>query len=300
MSISYAKLVQNNTSNLQKKDLVVSNSILRSIDCAKLEKTDVQTLNNSTINDAKETRKTLNRQFKKTTLVVGRNDVDKTQVPIAEDVVKNYDELICMAQSRSEDVVVCSIMPHMNMSEMTTDVMEQVHSGLLSLCAEKENVCFIDVTSMFKLEDGSFNDGFMCEDGVHLTNRGVNKLAKLLELRVINKSEGCVTEFQQGGTQDQDSGWITKEIRIQNYRNDNNNSESNKDIIVTNVGKTITPEKTVIFLNPLIATNATKQATKPSFVIYIPNRKSAMGCQLNLIMIAFGLKIRLLIIYVIM
>ena len=39
---------------------------------------------------------------------------------------------------------------------------------------------------MFKLEDGSFNDGFMCEDGVHLTNRGVNKLAKLLELRVIN------------------------------------------------------------------------------------------------------------------
>ena len=164
----------------------------------------------------------------------------------------------------------------------------------------KRKCSFIDVTSMFKLEDGSFNDGFMCEDGVHLTNRGVNKLAKLLELRVINKSEGCVTEFQQGGTQDQDSGWITKEIRIQNYRNDNNNSESNKDIIVTNVGKTITPEKTVIFLNPLIATNATKQATKPSFVIYIPNRKSAMGCQLNLIMIAFGLKIRLLIIYVIM
>ena len=88
MNISYAKLVQNNTSNLQKKDLVVSNSILRSIDCGKLEKTDVRTLNNSTINDAKETMKTMNRQFKKTTLVVGRNDVDKTPVPIAEDVVK--------------------------------------------------------------------------------------------------------------------------------------------------------------------------------------------------------------------
>ena len=85
-----------------------------------------------------------------------------------------------MAQSLSEDVVVCSIMPHMNMSEMTSDVMEQVNSGLLSLCAEKENVSYIDVTSMFKLEDGSFNDGFMCEDGVHLTNRGVNKLEKLL------------------------------------------------------------------------------------------------------------------------
>ena len=36
MSISYAKMMQNNTSNLEKKDLVVSNSILRSIDCAKL------------------------------------------------------------------------------------------------------------------------------------------------------------------------------------------------------------------------------------------------------------------------
>ena len=222
MSISYAKMVQNNTSNLEKKDLVVSNSILRSIDCAKLEKTDVRTLNNSTINDAKETMTTMKRQFKKTTLVVGRNDVDKSPVPIAADVVKNYDELICMAQSRSEDVVVCSITPHMNMSEMTSDVMEQVNSGLLSLCAEKENVSFIDVTSMFKLEDGSFNDGFICEDGVHLTKRGVNKLAKLLELRVINKSVGCVTEFQQSGTQDHDGEWITKKRRVQNYRNNNN------------------------------------------------------------------------------
>ena len=165
---------------------------------------------------------TMKRQFKKTTLVVGRNDVDKTPVPIAADVVKNYDELICMAQSRSEDVVVCSIMPHMNMSEMTSDAMEQVNSGLLSLCAEKENVSFIDVTSMFKLEDGSFNDGFMCEDGVHLTNRGVIKLAKLLELCVINKTVGCVTEFQQSGTQYHDGEWITKKRRVQNYRNNNN------------------------------------------------------------------------------
>ena len=65
MSISYAKMVQNNTSNLEKRDLVVSNSILPSIDCANLEKTDVRTLNNSTINDAKETMKAMKRQFKK-------------------------------------------------------------------------------------------------------------------------------------------------------------------------------------------------------------------------------------------
>ena len=61
-----------------------------------------------------------------------------------------------------------------------------------------------------------------------------------------------------------------------------------KHIFVTNVGKTITL-KDCIFRDPLIATKATKQATKPSFVTCIPNRKSAMGCQLNLIMIAFGL-----------
>ena len=71
----------------------------------------MRTLNNSTINEAKETMKAMKRQFKKATLVVVRNDVDKTPVSIAEDV-KNYDEFICMAQSRSENVVVCSIMPH--------------------------------------------------------------------------------------------------------------------------------------------------------------------------------------------
>ena len=58
-------------------------------------------------------------------------------------LLKNYDELICMAQIHSEDVVVCSITPHMIMSEMTSDKMEQVNSGLLSLCAEKENVSLI-------------------------------------------------------------------------------------------------------------------------------------------------------------
>ena len=68
-----------------------------------------------------------------------------------------------------------------------------------------------------------------------------------------------------------------------------------KDIIVTNVGKIITPKKTVIFRDPLIATNATNQTTKPNFVTCIPNRKLAMCCQLNLIMISFGLIIVLLI-----
>ena len=152
--------------------------------------------------------------------------------------------------------------------------MEQVNSGLLSLCAGKEHVSFTDVTSMFKLEDGSFNNGFMCEDGVHLTNRGVNKLAKLLELRVINQSVGCVTEFQQSGTQDHDSGWITKKGRVQNYRNNNNNSEGDKRYYCYKCGETITPKKTVIFRDQLIAT---KQATKASFVTCIPNRKLAMG-----------------------
>ena len=146
----------------------------------------------------------------------------------------NFNELwsdFWAGDSLLTDIILChtyNIMPHMNMSEMTSDVMEQINSGLLSLCAEKENVSFIDVTSMFKLEDGSFNDGFMCEDRVHLTYRGVNKLAKLLELRVINKSVGCVTEFQHRGTQVHDSGWITRKRKVQNYRNNNNNSEGDK------------------------------------------------------------------------
>ena len=49
----------------REEDLLVSNCILRSIDCAKLEKTDVKTLNNSTMNDDKETMKAMKRQFKK-------------------------------------------------------------------------------------------------------------------------------------------------------------------------------------------------------------------------------------------
>ena len=201
-----------------------------------------------------------------------------------------------MTQSRSEDVMVCSIMPHMNMSEMTLDVMEQVNSGLLLLCVEKENVSFIDVTSMFKLEDGSFNDGFICEDGVHLTNRGVNKLTKLLELCVINKSEGCVTKFQQGGTQDHDSGWITKKRRVQNYRINNKNSEGDKKYYCYKCGESNHSKKDCHFPGSVNCNKCNKTGHKASFVTCIPNKKSAMGCQLNLIMIAFRLLIALLII----
>ena len=173
---------------------------------------------------------------------------------------------------------------------MTSDVLDFCHY------VQKKNVSFIDVTSMFKLRDGSFSDGYRCEDGVHLTNRGVNKLANLLELRVINKSVCCVTEFQQGGTQDHDGDWITKKRRVQNYRNKNNNSEGDKRYYCYKCVENNNSKKTVIFRDPLITTNATKQATKPSFVTCIPNRKLAMCCQLNLIMIAFGLIIILLII----
>ena len=65
MSISYTKMEQNITTNLEKKYLVVSNSILRSINFAKLEKTDVRTMNNSTNNDAKETMKAIKKHFNK-------------------------------------------------------------------------------------------------------------------------------------------------------------------------------------------------------------------------------------------
>ena len=60
-------------------------------------------------------------------------------------LLKNYDELICMAQIHSEDVVVCSIMPHMIMSEMTSDKMEQVNSGLLSLLSLRMALSMMDL-----------------------------------------------------------------------------------------------------------------------------------------------------------
>ena len=84
-----------------------------------------------------------------------------------------------------------------------------VNAELVALCEEKDKVTFVDIDPMFKLSDGSFNDGYLMGDGVHLTDKALNKIALKLNLRMKDKDGGCVTDRIQMRATFGDEGWLT-------------------------------------------------------------------------------------------
>ena len=132
------------------------------------------------------------------TLVVGGNDCDKPSPPSAESVRHDFEELINTSLSKSKSVTVCSIAPRVTTEEIK-ETISSVNAKLVALCEEKENVTFVDIDLMFKLSDGSFNDGYLMGDGVHLTDKALNKIALKLNLRMKYKDGGCVTDRMQMG-----------------------------------------------------------------------------------------------------
>ena len=63
------------------------------------------------------------------------------------------------------------------------------------LCTEKE-VEFVDNSPSFFLRDGSVNDGYLIQDGVHLTRRATNKLASNMKLRIKDCVSGVCRAAQ--------------------------------------------------------------------------------------------------------
>ena len=52
------------------------------------------------------------------------------------------------------------------------------------LCTEKEAE-FVDNSPSSFLRDGSVNDGYIIQDGIHLPRRATNKLASNMKLRIF-------------------------------------------------------------------------------------------------------------------
>ena len=100
------------------------------------------------------------------------------------------------------------------MVEGVNETIDAVNTGLTELCQRKE-VEFTDVSPIFKLNDGTINDGYFNDDGIHLNKHGLNKLAKRLRLRCNDEAEGYVRKTEalpRDGRQD--GLWATQGRRI--------------------------------------------------------------------------------------
>ena len=182
----------------QRSHVLIGSSIIRDVTEEKLHDTEVICKRGGNISDVKTVVENLNPGYESITLVVGGNDCGASSPKPAENIVSSFGGLIDSAKSKSQDVIVTSICPRLT-SEDTQERIEAVNAGLLAICNEREKVEFRDLSNIFKLADGSVNDGYIQKDGVHITQSAMNKIASKLNLKIKNQKEGvCKTERGNG------------------------------------------------------------------------------------------------------
>ena len=91
-----------------------------------------------------------------------------------------------------------NVLPRM-ISPDVTEKIAAVNAGI-QVTWDAKGVTFADNTSSFYLRDGSINDGYLQQDGVHLTYRATHKLVQHLNLQVKDKVRGACTQKHQKTT----------------------------------------------------------------------------------------------------
>lgn len=170
------------------KTVILGSSIVRSISEDQLVLTDVICKPGAKIVDIKRVVTDLLPDYSRAIIVVGGNDCDQDHLPTTPgpknpaEIVDEYRSLIVNTKLKVPSVTVSSICPRMK-SDETRQCIDAVNAGLQVVCAE-ENVSFIDNTPSFFLGDGNVNDGYLTDDGIHLTQKATDKLARNLQLRL--------------------------------------------------------------------------------------------------------------------
>lgn len=173
---------------LSNKKVLLGDSLIRDVDPGKIVSTHVVCKGGGTVKDIHGELEKLPPGLEKVTVVVGGNDCDtKTPTP-ASHIADKFAELIAHAKTKAKDVTVAGICPRLT-SDATQSKIDEVNAELANVCRDC-NVSFVDTSRVFKLQDGSVNDGYLQPDGVHLTRVATNKLAKTVGLDIKDQADG--------------------------------------------------------------------------------------------------------------
>ena len=178
------RLANNNDTANTKKELVLSDSTLSSIDESKLSDTKVTCLPGANISKLQEH---LNdplyhgANFERVIIMAGQNDLDSKNKESVSSMLEKFDTLIESVKAISSDITISSLCPRM---DDCSSMVDPANSGLVELCNRKECHVITHVDT-FTLADGSVNDGYLAAGkGPHLTRSGINKVARNLKLRI--------------------------------------------------------------------------------------------------------------------
>ena len=151
-------------------------------------------------------------KFSSIVICVGTNDCSSDDFE-AEAVTNKYRDILTEAKLKVGDarrVKLSSVPPRCDSTE-TQKCIETLNATLVTV-AEDEGVSFINNDETFKLCDGSTNDGYLLADGIHLTSKGTNRLAKNMKLMVHPTHVGNVCRPRSRGvTQHHENKPMTQE-----------------------------------------------------------------------------------------
>ena len=170
---------------------VLGSSIIRDVDQNKLVATKCICIPRGHIKDiqAKVNEFPARNRLCRAVLVVGGNDCDGRQDTPISDILAQYKDLIEGAKSIATYVTVSSVCPRRKSTELN-EYTDTLYAGLQGLCDDLQ-VEYVDHSPSFRLQDGTFNEGFLLPDGVHLTRAATNKLVS--NLRRLELRQGEVT-----------------------------------------------------------------------------------------------------------
>ena len=167
---------------------VLGSSIIRDVDQNKLVATKCICIPGGHINNiqAKVPQFPAGNRHCRAVLVVGGNDCDGRQDTPISDMLAQYKDLIEGAKSIATSVTVSS--PRCKSTELNEGI-DTLNGGLQGICDDLQ-VEYVDHSPSFKLQDGTFNEGFVLPDCVHLTRAATNKLVSNL---CLESRQGEVT-----------------------------------------------------------------------------------------------------------
>ena len=108
----------------------------------------------------------------------------------------------------TDNVQISSVIPRLDQNNEKVDLL---NAGLISLC-EEAGVKYIDNRPGFTTQDGEVNDGYLENDGIHLSRAGTNKLVKNLKLKMKSSDVYCqsATPHKRRDTKHQQGHHVSK------------------------------------------------------------------------------------------
>lgn len=183
-----ASRTSSNARSDTKTTLVIGDSLIKSLDESKMQNVTVKSHSGATLTDITMRLKESKSNYDKLIICAGTNDCSKSTFNCLE-AADQYRQMIVAAKTKTQELTISSVPPRTDKNQNVERV-KALNACLCTIAMDTE-VNFADNDPSFTLKDGSANDGYLQQDGLHLNRQGTNRLAHNLGLTDNPKQDVC-------------------------------------------------------------------------------------------------------------